>query len=186
MADQINKKAKDTGTFKEAVETQVAPPVEIHVPPPPPVKLNLGCGWRKEAGYINIDSREIVNPDRCGDVFEILKTYADSSVDEIRAFDFMEHVFPKDVVLLMWQIHRVLKSDGVFHFFIPSTDARGAFMDPTHVSFWNINTWLYYTDPDWYALYPELPRFKLLLLGDGLTSKHLHIIHTEGKVVPIK
>jgi len=29
---------------------------------------------------------------------------------------------------------------------IPSTDGRGAFQDPTHVSYWNENSFLYYTD----------------------------------------
>ena len=28
---------------------------------------------------------------------------------------------------------------------VPSTDGRGAFQDPTHVSFWNSNSFWYYT-----------------------------------------
>ena len=30
----------------------------------------------------------------------------------------------------------------------PSTDGRGAFQDPTHVSFWNSNSFWYYTRPE--------------------------------------
>ncbi|MDP1796315.1 MAG: hypothetical protein Q8K78_02485, partial [Planctomycetaceae bacterium] len=30
----------------------------------------------------------------------------------------------------------------------PSTDGRGAFQDPTHVSFWNSNSFWYYTRAD--------------------------------------
>jgi len=26
----------------------------------------------------------------------------------------------------------------------PSTDGRGAFQDPTHLSFWNLNSWFYF------------------------------------------
>lgn len=29
-----------------------------------------------------------------------------------------------------------------------STDGRGALQDPTHVSFWNPNSFWYYTDPN--------------------------------------
>ena len=29
---------------------------------------------------------------------------------------------------------------------VPSTDGRGAFQDPTHVSFWNENSFTYYTE----------------------------------------
>ena len=30
----------------------------------------------------------------------------------------------------------------------PITHGRGAFMDPTHVSYWNENSWWYYTRPE--------------------------------------
>ena len=31
---------------------------------------------------------------------------------------------------------------------VPSTDGRGAWMDPTHISYWNENSFLYYTHRD--------------------------------------
>ncbi len=59
-------------------------------------------------------------------------------------------------------------------------------MDPTHRSFWNINSWLYFTDGEWLALYPEFPAFKKIELRDDTTSVKLRIIHTNGKLSPIK
>ena len=45
----------------------------------------------------------------------------------------------------MSEIHRVL-ADGAWAFIeVPSTDGRGAFQDPTHVSYWNENSFWYYT-----------------------------------------
>jgi len=167
------------------LETTVEEPKEPVVVSSP-VRLNLGCGFRKMDGYINIDNREIVKPDVCGDVFGVLAGYEDSSVDEIRAFDFMEHIERDKVIPLMREIHRVLKKGSVFHFFIPSTDGRGAFMDPTHVSFWNIDSWLYFCEPIWHALYPDLPEFRIFSLHDVNSSPQHRIIHTEGKVVPVK
>jgi hypothetical protein len=44
----------------------------------------------------------------------------------------------------MNEIWRILKPDGIVDISVPSTDGRGAFQDPTHVSFWNINSFMYY------------------------------------------
>ncbi len=46
----------------------------------------------------------------------------------------------------MSEIHRVLAPGGWAFIQVPSTDGRGAFQDPTHVSYWNENSFLYYTD----------------------------------------
>jgi hypothetical protein len=46
----------------------------------------------------------------------------------------------------MGEIHRVLAHGGWAFIEVPSTDGRGAFQDPTHVSYWNENSFLYYTD----------------------------------------
>ncbi len=145
----------------------------------------MGCGGRHVEGYINIDIEERHNPDLVCDIEKGLP-YEDDSMEEIRAFDFLEHINPDKVIFVMQEIHRVLKPEGIFHFFVPSTDGRGAFQDPYHVSRWNINNFLYYCDRDWNALYPELPLFKVLELRNVNTSEHLRIIHVEGKIVPMK
>jgi hypothetical protein len=46
----------------------------------------------------------------------------------------------------MAEIHRVLAPGGWAFIEVPSTDGRGAFQDPTHVSYWNENCFLYYTN----------------------------------------
>ncbi len=165
--------------FEEVIETPI--------PEAPKIRLNLGCGFRKEGEtWINIDIRPEVNPDVIADIEKGL-SYADSSVDEIRAHDVLEHINPDKVIFVMSEIHRVLKSDGVLHFFIPSTDGRGAFQDPSHRSFWNINSWLYYVNSDWHALYPTYPFFRVVeTIHDVCLNEQLRIIHTEGKVQPVK
>jgi SAM-dependent methyltransferase len=49
------------------------------------------------------------------------------------------------VVGVMNEIYRVLVPGGWLISRTPSTDGRGAFQDPTHVSFWNENSFWYYT-----------------------------------------
>lgn len=69
----------------------------------------------------------------------------DNSVGVIRANDVLQHV--KDTLKVMSEIHRVLAPGGMLLSATPSTDGRGAFQDPTHVSFWNENSFWYYTQP---------------------------------------
>ena len=45
----------------------------------------------------------------------------------------------------MNEIHRVLAPGGILLSMTPSTDGRGAWQDPTHISFWNQNSFFYYT-----------------------------------------
>ena len=104
--------------------------------------LDLGGAHNAPAGYLTVDQH---GGDYTGDVFDVLGNMTDSSVGVIRAADFLEHVV--DQVELLNEIHRVLAPDGLLLSCTPSTDGRGAFQDPTHVSFWNENSWWYYTDP---------------------------------------
>lgn len=149
------------------------------------IKLNLGCGLKKLDGYINIDNRSIVEPDELWDLRRGL-WYDDNSVDEIRAFDILEHLEMPKAVNLLREIHRVLKPNGELIIFVPSTDGRGAFQDPTHVSFWNLNTWLYFVEESWHQLYPELPMFEAIELGEINTSEELKISHVGGRLRPKK
>jgi glycosyltransferase involved in cell wall biosynthesis len=70
--------------------------------------------------------------------------FEDSSVYCIRAFDIIEHL--SDIMHTMSEIHRVLMPGGYALIRVPSTDGRGAFQDPTHRTFFNINSFWYYTD----------------------------------------
>jgi SAM-dependent methyltransferase len=62
----------------------------------------------------------------------------------IRAYDFFEHV--ADKIGLINEIYRLLAPGGILISRTPSTDGRGAFQDPTHVAFYNQNSFWYYTD----------------------------------------
>ena len=68
----------------------------------------------------------------------------------------------------------------------PSTDGCGAFMDPTHQSFWNIASWLYYTDDEYRNLYNIKAKFKIVSLGNVVTNQELNIIHTKGLFKAVK
>lgn len=151
------------------------------------IKLNLGCGPRKMAGYVNVDNRSEVKPDKVLDVQKNgLKPWDDNSVDEVRAYDFLEHIVPDKVVFVIDEIWRVLKPGGKFEHFTPSTDGRGAFQDPTHRSFWNINSWFYWSQIDYHRLYNFKAMFQTVELRDIVTDMHNKIVHTLGVMVAVK
>ncbi len=152
------------------------------------VKLNLGCGFRHKKDYINIDNRAEVKPDLVCDITQGLP-YKDNEVDEIIAIECLEHLERMEVLDLMDEIWRVLKHGGVFKHKTPSSDGRGAFQDPYHKSFWNINTWKYYfTDPAYRQLYGTKANFNIAYLEDIWTDDkavHTHCIY-EALKQPIK
>lgn len=69
--------------------------------------------------------------------------FEDSSVGVIRAYHVFEHL--KSPIHAMNEAYRVLAPGGTLFLEVPSTDGRGAWQDPTHVSFWNLNSLWYYT-----------------------------------------
>lgn len=130
--------------------------------------LDLGAGHGKPHGYLGVDLAP-------GDGVDIvasgdnLTTVANSSVGVIRAVDFMEHV--EDKVRLINEMYRVLAPGGMLLSSTPSTDGRGAFQDPTHVSFYNENSFWYYTDPNLARYVPGIEaRFQVSRLTTGYPS----------------
>jgi len=154
-------------------------------PEPIGICLNLGCGYHKLNGFINIDNRAEVGPDLVCDVLAGLP-YEDGSVDMVRAYDFLEHIPIGSTVGVVSEIWRVLKPGGVFESLTPSTDGRGAFMDPTHVSFWNCHSWLYYSDDQYRGLYDIKANFEIESIEDkeiisGMGTIHTHVIAKAKK-----
>lgn len=143
------------------------------------IKLNLGSGNKKLDEYINIDIDPECEPDFVLDINNGLP-YDDNSIDEVRAHDFLEHIPLGKTIFVINEIWRVLKPGGTFEHFTPSTDGRGAFQDPTHLSFWNRNSWIYFSAGIYGGQYGIKAAFEIEQLRDIITSDHLKIIHTFG------
>ena len=104
------------------------------------LKVDIGGGINGRPGYLTIDQEGAhMNYDLNKGI-----PLPDNSVSVINASHVLEHL--KDPVKSMSEIHRVLVHGGWAFIEVPSTDGRGAFQDPTHISFWNENSFLYYTD----------------------------------------
>ena len=103
------------------------------------MKLNLGCSNQLLSGYQNVDI--CLPADKIADLSKYWP-WDDNSVDEIRAYDIIEHLPNK--IHTVNEAWRVLKPGGIFDIIVPTTDGRGAFQDPQHISFWNLNSFQYY------------------------------------------
>jgi len=115
------------------------------------MKINLGCGFNRIPGYVNIDSSEEVKPDlvlnldspNFGFKHSFKIPISSDSVDEVMAIHVLEHIH--NLIPLMNEIHRVLKSGGTLKIRVPHSHSLEAFQDPTHVRFFNQNSWQYFT-----------------------------------------
>lgn len=130
-------------------------------------RIDLGGAHNSPEGYQSIDLRDA---DHCVDIMKDGLPFEDSTVGCVRAADFLEHIphctsrcdhgaearrlkkaggshgdTVRCTVAMMNEIYRVLVPGGWLLSQTPSTDGRGAFQDPTHVSFWNPNSFWYYT-----------------------------------------
>ncbi len=135
--------------------------------------VDLGCGGNKYPGAIGIDrvGRPKTAADRvCLLGFEPIPL-ADDSIDIAYARHFIEHlpfvVWEKKakkwhehhpVIYLFNEVYRILKDGGQFEIIVPLVESRTAgvdrrgFQDPTHVSFWTMETPHYFAG-DYYGLH---------------------------------
>ena len=121
-------------------------------------RIELGGRFHARKGFETIDLKDCdIQCDLNG-----RWNLEDNSVGVIRAIDIFEHLI--DPIHVMRELYRVLAPGGYAMIKVPSTDGRGAFQDPTHKSFWNENSFLYYTDKEW-AKFIDIPvRFQPIRL----------------------
>jgi hypothetical protein len=110
---------------------------------PNELNLNLGCCDQHLPNFINVDCVASSNPDVCADLTQPWP-WQDNTIGYVRAWDIIEHL--PDKIFTMNELWRVLRPGGHAEIAVPTTDGSGAFQDPTHISFWNRNSFLYYQD----------------------------------------
>jgi O-antigen biosynthesis protein len=104
------------------------------------MQIDLGGGINPYPGFLTADKYNKADFD-C-DLDEDWP-WDTGSVGVFRANDLVEHL--KDPIHTMNEAYRCLAHGGFFIVDVPSTDGRGAWCDPTHVSYWNQVSFDYYT-----------------------------------------
>lgn len=99
------------------------------------MKLNLGCGFNKLDGYLNVDCEPLCQPDCVADLEEFPWPWADESVDEIVASHCLEHVgaTSETWIGILKEIWRVCKPGAHVAIMVPHPRHENFMHDPTHV-----------------------------------------------------
>lgn len=110
------------------------------------MKLEIGGGHIVPAGWTNLDSRN-----GHGEWRRLAQNTpwptGDGTVEAIRAAHVMEHIPAGEPRLaVMNEAHRVLQPNGVFEIRVPNclSGTWNAWADPTHVSFWCVESFHYF------------------------------------------
>lgn len=163
--------------------------------------LDLGAAHNPAPGFVSVDLQDAtINCD-----LRLGIPLPDSSVGAIRASDFLEHMntcpdsacghgadgeSPRCVVGIMNEFHRVLAPGGWLFTHTPSTDGRGAFQDPTHVSYWNPNSFWYYTRAEQARFLRGVTcRFQVDRMWQGYPSawhRENNLVYVDADLVALK
>jgi len=110
------------------------------------LRYNLGCGFKKMEGYVNVDRAKICKPDILADVTEIPWTWAKSNqAGEIYMGDLAEHITREQNVWIkvLQECHRVLEKGGLLRLRVPEFregNLLAAVTDLTHVNWFTVDT----------------------------------------------
>lgn len=144
------------------------------------LKLNLGCADDFRPGFLNVDRYCHYAERRPGCDFQQTDLaldwpWPDNSTEFIFARDIFEHL--PDKIHTMNEAWRVLRNGGRLELLVPTTDGRGAFQDPTHVSYWTPNDLTYYS----------VSGFERKRLGDAYGIKALfRVVSQKHEELPNK
>lgn len=104
------------------------------------LKLDLGCGKSKRAGFLGVDSRPFEGVDVVADLSQTWP-WPDNSVAEVNASHVLEHLKAPERIHFANELHRVLVKGGKATIATPHAFSVRAYGDLTHewppvVTFW--------------------------------------------------
>jgi hypothetical protein len=115
-----------------------------------PIKLEIGSGRKSFEDYITIDNDPSVEANLHLDIEEETIYSKDDltklrgQVDEIRAYHVLEHIRSENKVKVMWTFFELLRPGGILRIEVPCFPCPASVQDPTHVSFWNPESFWYF------------------------------------------
>jgi hypothetical protein len=97
-------------------------------------KLNLGCGFKKFDGFVNVDNSDLVKPDQKVDLNVFPWPWKDNEFQHIVAKDILEHLGDTgdDFIKIIKEMYRVSANGAVWEVQTPHWRCDTALDDPTH------------------------------------------------------
>ncbi|MFA5184298.1 MAG: methyltransferase domain-containing protein [Patescibacteria group bacterium] len=107
------------------------------------MKLNLGCGREKLAGYTGVDRIKTPAVDVVHDLDVFPYPFPDNAAEEIMLDNVLEHL--DDVIKVMAEIYRLAAPGALVKISVPYFKSNSAFTDPTHRHFFSETSFKYFT-----------------------------------------
>lgn len=117
----------------------------------PEIKLDLGCGTRKQAGFIGVDQRKFDGVDVVMNLVKDKWPWATGSVSEIHMSHAMEHFAGRDRVKIVNEMYRVMRVGAKATIITPHWCSNRAYGDFTHAWPPVSEMWFYYLSKTWRA-----------------------------------
>lgn len=112
-------------------------------------KIEFGPGNTKfDESYIGLDCIEKDSVDFKCDLNEGLEFIESATVDAVYSSHFLEHV--ENLGNFMKEIHRVLKTNGIFESKVPHFSNPYFYSDYTHSKYWGLYSISYFSTDSWF------------------------------------
>ncbi|HEY5704348.1 MAG TPA: methyltransferase domain-containing protein [Terrimicrobiaceae bacterium] len=127
------------------------------------MKLDVGCGPQKHAGYLGIDITSYPGVDIVHDLNVFPWPVDSSSVERIEIRNCLEHL--NNTVLVVKEMHRILRPGGEVFIEVPHFSSHDTYIDVTHTRSFSLLSFDYFR-PDRAATFPRDFSFEII-------SRHL-------------
>lgn len=99
------------------------------------MRLNLGCGFKKLEGWINVDATPLCRPDQVVDLERTPWPWPDDSAETVLLSHVLEHLgpLPRDFLAIMRELWRICRPGAVVTVVAPHPRHDAFLCDPTHV-----------------------------------------------------
>lgn len=129
-------------------------------------------------GEIDLDERFVrIMIDPLNPRFDV----PDSAIGVIKAIDILQRI--PDRAQFLNETHRAMAHGAVLLTDTASTDGRGAFQDPSHVAFYNENSFMYLTQA---SLRPAIPTLRTRWQMSHLTTYYPSQVHEDIDIPYVK
>jgi len=108
------------------------------------MKLDLGCGSSKKAGFTGVDSLQLPGVDIVHNLTTYPYPFEDNTIDEIWMDNVLEHLV--NPLRVVEELYRICKPGAKIYISVPYFRSFYAAIDPTHVNFFSVY-WFNYFDP---------------------------------------
>jgi SAM-dependent methyltransferase len=95
------------------------------------MKVNLGSGYKRIEGFVNVDDDPLVNPEYVVNLEKGKLPFDDNTVEEVVAHHILEHI-GEGFIPLMQEIYRVCKNGAIIDIVAPHHFHEVYVSDPTH------------------------------------------------------